>query len=118
MWTCAYNCDLWSVYFKIMDEIKILTNKYAQYNVQRDRALPYKYLPDIIKELTTDILKINIIIERENDTFVIRECDLLKVKLNSRLNENSQWRVVVIGSAFLFLQSDATIQFKYFCNII
>ncbi len=74
-----------------MDEIKILTNKYAQCNVQTDRALPYKYLPDIIKELTTDILKINIIIiERENDTFVIRECDLLKVKLNSRLNENSQ----------------------------
>ncbi len=69
-----------------MEQIKILTTKYAQTDVKTDIALPYKYMPQIIKELTTDIEKIEKVIEGENNSSVLRQCELLKIKLHAKLN--------------------------------
>lgn len=69
-----------------MEEIKKLSNKCARTDSQTDSALPYKYIPDTIRELSEDIKKIVEIINGQSDPSVLKECEFLKSKLDSSLN--------------------------------
>lgn len=66
-----------------MEQINLLTSKYAQTDVQTDSTLPYKYIPDILKELISDMIKFNKICDEESDSKIVKKCEILKSKLHS-----------------------------------
>lgn len=68
-----------------MEKINVLTNKYKFVNVETDPEVPYKYLPQSIKELKQDIKEIDKIISDENNGAVLKACKVLKSKLNFSL---------------------------------
>ncbi len=68
-----------------MEKINVLTNKYKYVTLETDLSLPYKYLPEIIKELKADVKQINKIITNEKNSEIVKASNALRTKLNSRL---------------------------------
>lgn len=68
-----------------MDFITNLEQKYSQASKSTDAALPYKYIPGSVTEISNDLKRIKDTISTTKDTKVQKLCKSMQKKLEEQL---------------------------------